>query len=286
MKNLKIILLALFGFIIFLGFASWGQMGQNSFAIEYKIGPKDLLEIKVLDMPELSNLTIRVSEDGTITLPLIGNLLISGMTKDEIEKLITKYVEAKYIKNPQVTIFIKEYQSQRVSVIGAVNKPGTYQLLGRVTILDIISQAGGFQDNASNEIVVLRKSTTGPGAIIRINIVDLTINGDEKLNIPLQAGDLINIPNDKNITIYVFGAVKNPGAIQILQSKQVNVVKAIAQAGGLSDSGSYSGITIKRSLKDGKELNIVVNLKEIINGKKPNIILQDGDIIFIKESIF
>lgn len=266
--------------------ALWGQQG-DSFIREYKIGPQDLLEIKVQDVPELAAVSVRVSEDGTITLPLAGTVKVADRTKDEVERLIAQtLIERNLVRAPQVSVFIREYQSRMVSLIGAFTKPGPYQLVGRLTLLDVISQAGGFKENAADEIVVLRTGPGGQSAIIRIDLEDLTVNGNQKLNIPLQPGDMINIPVDETISIYVFGAVKNPGTLQVKKSERINLLQAIAQAGGISDSGRYSGITIKRTLKDGKEENQTVDLRDIIRGKKPNLILQNGDVVFVKESIW
>ena len=260
---------------------------QDGFIREYRIGPKDLLEIKVQEVPELAGLGVRVSENGSITLPLAGNIALTGMTKDEVEKLIARVlIERNLVKNPQVSVFIKEYQSQVVSLIGAVTKPGIYQLVGRVTLLDIISQAGGFKENAADEIFVLREGKGEAAATIRIDLEDLTVNGNPKLNIPLQPGDVINIPADEVISIFVFGAVRNPGSLQVKKSARINIVQAVAQAGGLTESGKYSGITIKRTLKDGREENLKVNLMDIIRGKKPNIVLLKGDVVFVRESIW
>jgi polysaccharide biosynthesis/export protein len=273
--------------LLSLFFATGLWPAQDNFVREYKIGPKDLLEIRVQEVPELAGLSVRVSEDGSITLPLVGSLKLGEMTKDEVERLIARVlVDRKLVRNPQVSVFIKEYQSQVVSLIGAVNKAGTFQLVGRVTLLDIISQAGGFKDNASNEIFVLREGKGASSATIRIDLEDLTVNGNQNLNIPLQPGDVINIPVDEVVSIFVFGAVRNPGALQVKKSKKLNIVQAIAQAGGLTESGKYSGIAIKRTLKSGKEQNMVVDLKDIINGKKPTLVLQEGDVVFVKESIW
>jgi polysaccharide biosynthesis/export protein len=271
-----------------LGLAAvFGQRIPGDSVQEYTIGPKDLLDIKVQDVPELASLSVRVSEDGSITLPLAGNIKIAGLTKDGVEGLIAKtLVDKRLVRNPQVSVFIREYESQIVSLIGAVTKPGTYQLVGRLTLLDIISRAGGFTDKASNEIFVLREGREAAAATLKIDLEDLTVKGNQKLNIPLQAGDVINIPIDEMITIFVFGAVKNPGAIQVRKSRRINIVQAIAQAGGIAESGRYSGITVKRALKNGKEENLVVDLKDIINGKKPNVPLQEGDVVFVKESIW
>jgi polysaccharide export outer membrane protein len=261
------------------------QAEQEIFVKEYKIGAKDLLEIKVFELPEL-NQTVRVSEDGSITLPLLGRVMIEGLTKDALERKLAELLEEKYLKNARISVFIKEYQSKRVAIIGAVQNPGMYELVGRQTLLQIISQAGGFKESAANEIFVLREGKNGITASISIDLEDLTVNGNQRLNIPLQANDVINVPVDRIINIYVFGKVKNPGALQVKMSKKFTLLQAIAQAGGLADGASKRGVTIKRKDKGGREIKMKVNLKDIIKGKKPDIELKEGDVVYVPESIF
>lgn len=258
--------------------------GRDYFIREYVIGPRDLLEIKVFELPEFDH-TVRVSEDGSITLPLVGNVQIGGLTKDKAEKKLSELLE-KYVKKAQVSIFIKEYQSSRVAIIGAVEKPGMYELVGRQTLLQMISQAGGFKDTAADEIYVLREGQDGTTASISIDLEDLLINGNQNLNIPIQPNDVINVPVDKLINIYVFGEVKQPGALQVKMSKKITLLQAIAQAGGLTENATKRGVTIKRRDKSGKEINITVNLNDIIKGKKKDIPLQEGDVVIVKQSIF
>jgi polysaccharide export outer membrane protein len=231
----------------------FGQEAPEIFIKEYKIGPKDLLEIKVFELPEL-NQTVRVSEDGTITIPLIGQVKIEGLTKDELEQRISGLLEEKYLKNARVAVFIKEYQSKLVAVIGAVEKPGMYELVGRLTLLQMVSKAGGFKENASDEIFVLREGENGNTAKIAIDLEDLIVNGNQKLNIPLQPNDVVNVPVDKLINVYVLGAVRNPGRMEVKMSKKITVLQAIAQAGGLADGARKSGIRLKRKDRwTGKE---------------------------------
>lgn len=258
---------------------------REIFIREYIIGPQDLLEIRVFELPEL-NQTVRVSEDGSITLPLLGNVQVGGLTKDGVEQKLKMLLEAKWLKSAQVSVFIKEYQSRRVAVIGAVERPGMYELVGRLTLLQVISQAGGFKENAANEIYVLREGKDGTTASIAIDLEDLLLNGNQNLNIPLMPGDVINVPVDRLINVYVFGQVRNPGAIQVKMSKKITLLQAIAAAGGLTEGASKRGVTIKRILKDGREQKIKVNLNDIIKGKKPDIVLQEGDVIYVPESIF
>lgn len=264
----------------------FGQEGQEIFVREYKIGPKDLLEIKVFELPEL-NQTVRVSEDGTITIPLLGQVKIEGLTKDELEQRISGLLEEKYLKNARVSVFIKEYQSKLVAVIGAVEKPGMYELVGRLTLLQMVSKAGGFKENASDRLFVLREGQDGATANIAIDLEDLIINGNQKLNIPLQPNDVINIPVDKLINVYVLGAVRNPGRMEVKMSKKITVLQAIAQAGGLADGARKSGVTIKRKdKKTGKEVKMKVDLGGIMKGKKPDIELKEGDVVIIPESFW
>jgi len=276
---------AFFLFLGFLVFMLSGQEQKEVFVEEYKIGPKDLLEINVFELPEL-NQTVRVTEDGSISIPLVGNVKIEGLTKDEVEKKLADLLEQKYLKKARVSVFIKEYQSKRVAVIGAVEDPGMYELVGRMTLLQMISKAGGFTEKASNELFVLREEESGAADTIRIDLEDLLINGNQELNIPLQANDVINVPVDKIINVYVFGEVNKPGALAVKTSKGITLLQAIAQAGGTAEGASKSGIIIKRKdKKTGREIKIKVNLKDIIKGKKPDIALQEGDVVYVPEKI-
>ena len=279
----------LFFFLFFVFSQSLVLLGQDQQELmvkEYKIGPKDLLEIKVFELPEL-NQVVRVSEDGSITIPLVGSVMVEGITKDELERKLAELLEERYLKNARVSVFIKEYQSKRVAVIGAVENPGMYELIGRLTLLQMISRAGGFTEKASNELFVLREGNNGIGATICIDLEDLLVNGNQKLNIPLKANDVINVPVDKIIHVYVWGEVTRPGALEVKMSKKITLLQAIAQAGGLTDGASKGGVVIKRKdKKTGKERKIKVNLKDIIKGKKPDIELLEGDVVYVPEKIF
>jgi polysaccharide export outer membrane protein len=266
--------------------ANPAQPPQDIFIKEYKIGPKDLLEIRVLELPELSNITVRVSEDGSITLPLLRNVRVEGLTKDDVERRLAGLLSEKYVNNPQVSVFIKEYQSKRVALMGAVDKPGMYEIIGRLNLLQLITEAGGLKENASKEINVLREGKNGVSANLTIDLDELFIERNSQLNIPLQPNDVVYVPADKIINVYVFGEVKNPGVLQVKMSENITLLRAIAQAGGPTENASKSKVTIKRIDKNGKEHKTVVNLKDIINFKKPDIPLQEGDVIFVPESIF
>ena len=261
------------------------QEAKDVFVKAYRIGPGDLLEIKVFEVEQL-NQVVRVSEDGSVTLPLLGRIEIEGLTQAGVVQKLTTLLQAKYVKNPQVTVFIKEYKSQQVAVIGAVEKPGNYELVGRKNLLQMISQAGGLTDKATDEIFVLRDGGNGATSSIPIDLKDLMVNGNQKLNIPIEPNDVINVPVDKEIRVFVFGRVTQPGALKFKISEKVTLLSAIAQAGGLAEGAKQSAVVITRKGKSGKEEKIHVNLKDVISGKKNDIALQEGDVVFVPESFW
>jgi polysaccharide export outer membrane protein len=254
------------------------QEQQNLPVNDYKIGTKDLLEIKVFELPEL-NQTVRVAEDGSVSLSLLGKVDVAGLTAQELEKKLASILDQKYTKGAHVTVFIKEYQ--KVSVFGAVGRSGNYELVGSTTLLQIISLAGGLTPETGNELYVFRLGKDGQKTKITVNLKDL-VGGNQDLNIDLQPNDVVSIPIDQLFTVYIYGEVKNPGAIQFRQSKRFTLLQAIAQAGGLTEWASKSRVTVKRTDKEtGKEMQFFVNLKKIIAMKSPDIPLDDGDVIII-----
>jgi len=265
--------------------AAQPQAAKDAFVRAYRIGPGDLLELKVFQVEELSQ-TVRVSEDGSITLPLLGRVLVEGLTQEGVVQKLTGLLQAKYVKNPQVTIFIKEYKNQQVAVIGAVEKAGSYELVGRKNLLQIISMAGGFSETAGNEVFILREGPDGVTSTVAIDLKDLIVNGNQTLNVPIEPNDVINVPVDREIRVFVMGRVTRPGAIKSKLSEGITLLQAIADAGGLAEGAKEGSITITRKDKAGKEEKIKVNLKNIIKGKKKDVVLQEGDVVFVPESFW
>lgn len=266
--------------------AAGGPAGQQPASAEYRVGPKDVLEVTALGVAEIQKFVVRVSEDGRITLPLVGEVDVNNLTQSEVERKLVAVLGEKYIVNPQVTVFIREYESRRVNVLGAVEKPGPYRLLGRQTVMSVISQAGGMTRDAGSEIIVIRQLADGSSTSIRISVDDLFVKGDAKLNIALEPNDIVNIPVDKVVTIYVFGQVKNPGALQVKKSSLPTLLQAIAQAGGFSDRAARGGVRIRRKTASGQEIEIKVNAKDILKGKVKDIPLMENDTVYVPESLF
>ncbi len=280
----KIFIILLSAIILF--FFSPGLFSQDTEIendISYTIGPGDLIDIKVFNVPEL-NITVRVSGNGMITLPLIGSIKAEGLTRSLLEKQLAAMLEKNYLNNAQVTVFIKEYHSKMVSVIGAVKTPGNHELYGEKTILELISLAGGFTPDASKKIIIIRKLKEGKSISLKIDVDELMIEGNPKLNVPLKAGDIINIPAVSHMNIYIFGEVKNPGHIEMIREGEITLLRAIAQAGGFTERARKGSVLVKRRVK-GKEIKIKINVKSILKGKKSDFILKSNDIIHVPESV-
>ncbi|MBE3110912.1 MAG: polysaccharide biosynthesis/export family protein [Acidobacteria bacterium] len=246
---------------------------------DYRIGPKDLLEITVFELPEL-NQTVRVSEDGSITLSLLGRVEVAGLTAQELERKLASLLDKQYTKGAHVTVFIREYQ--KVSVNGAVGRPGMYELVGPTTLLQIIAQAGGLTAQAMTELFVFRQGEDDKQTKITIRLGDLMTSGNPELNIEVRPKDVITIPIDQMQNVFLYGEVRNPGAIPYLSSKKITLLQAIAQAGGTTEWAKKSRVMIKRKdNKTGKEMKINVNLKNMINGKIADIVLEEGDVVIV-----
>ncbi len=245
------------------------------------IGSEDLLEVSVFELPQF-NTTARVQGDGTITMPLVGSIEVRGLKKKDVEIKIATALQAKYVNNANVSVNVKEYKSRQVSVLGEVKSPGAYYVMSQRTLLQLLSEAGGLTNTAGPKCYVFR-----PGAPkIEINLRDLMVNGNPELNILIYPGDVVNVPTDVKIIIYVLGAVRLPGAVQLSTSMPVTLLAAIAGAGGPSESAKQSDVRIKRKNATGEENIIKVNLKDIMKGKVEDIPLFEGDMVTVPESFF
>ena len=263
---------------------------------DYSIGPGDLLEISIFDIMELSKIKTRVASEGQITLPLVGIVEAGGKTAMELEETLKTALASKYIRNPQVSVFLLEYHSQRISVLGAVKKPGVFEVSGSRTLVDMLSMAEGLTEQSDQVVFLMRKvaKTSGPGtrgspqqsasdgksaqeAVVEINLDDLLVEGKEELNVPLQAGDVVHVP--KAGSVFVGGAVQKPGSLMI-KGKTVTVDQAIIEAGGITKVADFEGVRIFRDRGGKKKEIIEVNLNEIEQGKKGPLVMKN-DVILV-----
>ncbi len=257
---------------------------------DYRIGTSDLLNVEVFGVEELQR-KVRVLRDGHVTLPLLGPVAIAGLSLEEAEAKISGLLaEAELVVDPHVTIFVEEYRSRGVSVQGAVQRPGVYQVLGSETLLGILGQAGGLSgsdgERPSGEIYVVRIEPTGEPVKLSVDADALFSLGDPTLNIPLQPGDAVVVPFAQKHRVYVSGAVNNPGAVEFLSSDGITVLQAITSAGGPAERAKLGSVVIKRRLDDGSEEHIELNLKRIRRGKDPDVPLQKNDTVVVGDWFF
>ena len=247
---------------------------------EYRVGPGDILEINVFQVEEL-NLKVRVSGQGTIVVPLLGKVDVGGKTVEEIETLLARRLGAEYLQNPQVSVFIDEYRSQEVAVTGAVVRPEIMNIRRPRSIMEMLAMAGGLSDNAGYRVnVIASVPNAETGVLERQNLlVDLRSLSDtpELQQIRLQGGDSIHVPQAGSI--YVEGEVEKPGVYSV--QGEVDVLKAIAMAGGTTFEASESNVQIFRGSTGSTEV-IDVNLSAARDDPNLDTALQDGDIVVVK----
>ena len=251
---------------------------------DYRIGAKDLLEIKVLEIPDL-NVDRRVTENGTIDLPLLGQLSVAGKTTTETRAQLETLLRSKYVNRANVSVVVKEFASKPVSVVGAVSKPGSLNISGRWTLLQAISAAGGLDQTAGRKIYVLRRSDNGLSDMLEIRREDLLQSASSGWNIPIFPGDVVNVPARSTVKVFCLGEVKNAGALEFDSDDRFSLLSVIAKAGGLTDRASKS-ILIKRKGPDGRDIETRVNYKAVIAGKEPDPVLKADDVVVVQESFF
>jgi polysaccharide export outer membrane protein len=252
--------------------------------LEYVIGGMDVLEVNVYQEKDLSG-TFRVSADGDIPFPLLGNIRVAGLTPSQAQQRLEALLREGYLKNPQVSVTVHEYRSKGVSVLGAVNKPGAYQLLGgRTSLLELLSMAGGVSlEEGSKSLILVRPDDKGETKSTMIDVDRLLKEGDASLNVNVQPNDAIYVT--KADAIIVYGEVKNPGTYP-LGSRGMSVLEAISKAGGVTQYAAPNRTRIIR-IVEGREKNVQVRVGDIIKGERTrDVTLLPGDVIVVPESYF
>jgi polysaccharide export outer membrane protein len=248
-------------------------------ASDAPVGGRDILSIRVFQDPNF-NTTATVTEEGTITMNPLGKVPVAGLTLPQIEQRIKSLLEARFLNKADVTVDLIEAGSKPISVIGAVSRPGRIGVTGNITLMQAITAAGGLAPGYGRSLYVLRSAPNGLTEQIAVDIDDLMVNGNAEVNLPLRANDVINIPVESMINIYVLGEVMRPGKVQFRGSQRPTLLQALAEAGGPTDRASRT-VLLKRA-NDTKPFNY----SRIVDGRVADIALQDGDTIYIKASFF
>jgi polysaccharide biosynthesis/export protein len=248
------------------------------------VGPRDVLDVRVIEDASINEPRATVNESGEIALKVIGKVAVAGLTSTQIEAKLKSLLEANILNRATVSVQVIEFASKPISVVGAVVRPGRIGATGNTTLIQAITQAGGLASGHGKDLYVLRTGSNGLSEQVSINVDELLVQGKPELNIPLAPNDLVNVPMDTPIAIYVMGEVMEPGKIDFRSSQTPTLLQAIAAAGGPTDRASKK-VIIKR-MSGGKEQRIVVNYKQILDGKRADEILRDNDTVFLDEAIF
>jgi polysaccharide biosynthesis/export protein len=281
----------------------WQRRKQQSSAPDYPIGPGDVVEISVPGMEEIKDLFVRVSGEGMISVPFAGVINVTGMTDKTLKEEIRRRLEENYMKNPQVSVFVKEFRSRQVAVIGAVQKPGLYNLASSAdTVLSMLGQAGGMNNLAAERILFIPAEPAEPEKAkeiasalpaqlisqdpspliikssdpIVINLDSIRRSGNEKyLNIPARPGDVIMVPGAGEVLVQ--GWIQKPGSYKITPG--LTILGAVAAAGGPMYAADTNSVKIIRTGRQGQKVTLSADLESLKRGEQPDIPVQEGDVI-------
>lgn len=259
-----------------------GALAQSTAPADYIIGPRDLLAVTVFGEPSVSG-SFRVENDGGFTYPLLGRVALGGLTLRQAEDQLRTKLRDGFFRDPQVSVAVQEYGSQKIFVVGEVRDPGSFPLTGETTLIAALALAGGLTPSAGAEIQVVRPASgvggsgpllpnqDGASVLVRADLQDVQ-SGATAQTIRLQNGDTIYVPRAE--MIFVSGQVRNAGAFPL--QKDLTVLQAIALAGGVTDRGSTSRIKIVRRI-DGVQHELKAKATDPV---------QPGDTIIVLERFF
>jgi polysaccharide biosynthesis/export protein len=271
-----------------------GEPGAN-----YTLGPEDQILIRAVGVDEFNTQgdgkPAQIDMRGYLDVPIIGHVKAAGLTAQQLEAAITQELR-KYVRDPQVTVTVAEYKSEPVSIVGSVMQPGVYHLTGQNTLVQVLSQAQGLSENASNKINVTRDKAQGPIPLpgcaedstgrfytASVNTKLLLDARDPSANIRIKPNDVIAIP--KAEMVYVVGAVNKSGAFILNERESISVLQAISMAEGLGKAPSPGHAKIIRRGESNQRIEIPADVKKILAGQAPDVPLYANDILFIPSSL-
>lgn len=256
-----------------------GARGQIATPESLLIGPGDLLHVTVLREPELDQ-QARVLDSGAVTLALIGNVAVQGLTPAQAAGRIAElYRSGEFLVRPEVSVLVEQYATQGVSVLGQVAHPGVISINAPLSLIDVLSQAGGLTEVADRHITIERGGKDGK----RIRVF-LPNRAEEALNadVMVRPGDTVIVP--KAGIVYVLGDVAHPGGYVMQYDSKLTVLQAIALAAGASKTASERHVRLVRNV-DGRSLSIELPLRDMERGREPDVPLEADDILYVPFSL-
>lgn len=249
-------------------------------APKLRLGPSDEMDISVFGTPELAR-HARVTPEGNIYFAPLGWVPVVGLTAEEAQtRLESRLVEGGFLKHPQVTINVKEYTTQAVSVIGEVAKPGVYTVLGSHTLLDVLLMAGGLGQRAGNTVTITHRDHPSQPQTVKIGL-DLQSLDKNTNTAEVLPGDVVSV--SRAGIVYVVGEVNRPGGF-VMENERMSMTQAIALAAGPTHAAALNGTKMLRKTPSGLQ-ELPVPLKKVLQAKSPDLELKPGDIIFIPVSL-
>jgi len=247
-------------------------------APELLIGAGDLLEVSLYGMPDFKT-DVRVNSGGEISLPMLGTVAVGGLSIEQAQALIERKLSQKGLFNdPHVTVFEKEYATQGISVLGEVQKPGIYSLLGSRKLYDALSAAGGTTPKAGRYVLITRRND--PEHPVRVPLLTGTPESMEN-NVAVEPGDTVVV--SKAGVVYVVGDVRQPGGFVMENGNDISVLKAIALAQGTNPNAALNAAKLIRKTPEGPK-DVALSLKKMLAAKAPDLQLQPDDVVFIPGS--
>lgn len=241
-------------------------------AADLQLGAGDVLKISVYGSPDLG-LETRISEAGQITFPLVGNVALGGLSVSAAEKKLGGLLESGgFLRKAQVNIIVTSLQSQQVSVLGQVNRPGRYPIEGRRSVMDMLAMAGGVSADGGDSINLIRKRDGKTNREV-IDIVEMVRSADLNRDLDVAGNDVIFV--ERAPRFYIYGEVQRPGPFRLERS--MTVLQGLSAGGGLTQRGTERGIRIKRRDAQGK--------LQVLEAKHDDM-LQVDDVVYVKESLF
>lgn len=260
------------GLLAFLMSLTMGAALAAAPAPDLPLGAGDLLKVSVYGSPDLGT-EARVSESGNITFPLVGQVAVAGLAPAAAEKKIAGLLDSGgFVKKPQVNIIVTAVQSQLVSVMGQVNRPGRYPVEGKRSVLDMLAVAGGISIEGGDKVSLIR-TRNGKTTRDEIDVVRMVREGALAQDYEVAGSDMIYV--ERAPKFYIYGEVQRPGAFRL--ERAMTVMQALSAGGGLSQRGTERGLVIKRRDPQGKV--------QVIDAKQDDV-LQIDDVVFVKESWF
>ena len=251
---------------------------QEALVPQLRIGGGDLLNISVFGLPEFAQ-DVRVSNSGDVYLPLVGYVQLSGLTPDQAQTVIENRLrEGGFVKNPHVTVFLKEYLNQSATVTGEVMKPGLYPILGTQRLLEVLANAGGLTPRAGKWVTITHHDH--PEEPVKVALpTDLAKS--PKDNIEILPGDTLFV--NRAGVVYVVGEVQRPSGLVMDNNERMTAMQAIALTGGPTPVAAMNSVKLIRTTASGRE-ELELPLKKMLAAKEPDIDLKPDDIIFVPSS--